>query len=135
MVTYGFGTTLDLPFDRAVERVKEALKVEGFGVLTEIDVQRTLREKLGQEMERYLILGACNPQLAHQALDREREIGLLLPCNVVVRGVEGGTWVGIADPQALLSVTGNPALDELAAEAKARLQRALDSLARARTEA
>ena len=135
MVTYGFGTMLDLPFDQAVERVKEALKVEGFGVLTEIDVQRTLREKLGQEMERYLILGACNPQLAHQALDREREIGLLLPCNVVVRGVEGGTWVGIADPQALLSVTGNPALDELAAEAKARLQRALDSLARARTEA
>jgi uncharacterized protein (DUF302 family) len=135
MVTYGFGTMLDLPFDQAVERVKEALKVEGFGVLTEIDVQRTLREKLGQEMERYLILGACNPQLAHQALDREREIGLLLPCNVVVRGVEGGTWVGIADPQALLSVTGNPALDELAAEAKARLQRALNSLARARTEA
>jgi len=131
MVTYGFGTMLDLPFDQAVERVKEALKVEGFGVLTEIDVQRTLREKLGQEMERYLILGACNPQLAHQALDREREIGLLLPCNVVVRGVEGGTWVGIADPQALLSVTGNPALDELAAEAKARLQRALASLARA----
>lgn len=135
MVTYGFGTMLDLPFDQAVERVKEALKVEGFGVLTEIDVQRTLREKLGQEMERYLILGACNPQLAHQALDREREIGLLLPCNVVVRGVEGGTWVGIADPQALLSVTGNPALDELAAEAKARLRRALDSLAGARTEA
>ena len=131
MVTYGFGTTLDLPFDRAVERVKEALKVEGFGVLTEIDVQRTLREKLGQEMERYLILGACNPQLAHQALDREREIGLLLPCNVVVREVEGGSWVGIADPQAMLSVSGNPALDDLAAEAKARLQRALDSLARA----
>jgi len=135
MVTYGFGTTLDLPFDRAVERVKEALKVEGFGVLTEIDVQRALREKLGQEMERYLILGACNPQLAHQALDREREIGLLLPCNVVVREVEGGSWVGIADPQAMLSVSGNPALDALAAEAKARLQRALDSLARARTEA
>ena len=131
MVTYGFGTMLDLPFDQAVERVKEALKVEGFGVLTEIDVQRTLREKLGQEMERYLILGACNPQLAHQALDREREIGLLLPCNVVVRDVEGGTWVGIADPQAMLSVSGNPALDDLAAEAKARLQRALDSLARA----
>ncbi|GBD16173.1 hypothetical protein HRbin26_01068 [bacterium HR26] len=131
MVTYGFGTTLDLPFDQAVERVKEALKVEGFGVLTEIDVQRTLREKLGQEMERYLILGACNPQLAHQALDREREIGLLLPCNVVVREVEGGSWVGIADPQAMLSVSGNPALDDLAAEAKARLQRALASLARA----
>lgn len=130
MVAYGFGAILDLPFDQAVERVKEALKGEGFGVLTEIDVQRTLREKLGQEMERYLILGACNPPLAHQALDREREIGLLLPCNVVVREVEGGTWVGIADPQAMLSVSGNPALDDLAAEAKARLQRALDSLAR-----
>lgn len=131
MVRYGFGTTLDLPFDHAVERVKEALKAEGFGVLTEIDVQRTLREKLGREMERYLILGACNPQLAHQALDRERELGLLLPCNVVVREVEGRSWVGIADPQAMLSVSGNPALDELAAEAKARLRRALDSLARA----
>lgn len=130
MVAYGFGAILDLPFDQAVERVKEALKGEGFGVLTEIDVQRTRREKLGQEMERYLILGACNPPLAHQALDREREIGLLLPCNVVVREVEGGTWVGIADPQAMLSVSGNPALDDLAAEAKARLQRALDSLAR-----
>ncbi len=134
MVTYGFGSITDLPFDRAVELVKEALKAEGFGVLTEIDVQRTLREKLGKEMERYLILGACNPQLAHQALDREREIGLLLPCNVVVREVEGGSWIGIADPQAMLSVCGNPALDELATEAKARLQRALGSLARARTE-
>ncbi|MCM8749699.1 DUF302 domain-containing protein [Thermomicrobiaceae bacterium CFH 74404] len=134
MVTYGFGTSIDLPFDRAVEQVQEALKAEGFGVLAEIDVQRTLREKLGKEMERYLILGACNPQLAHQALDREREIGLLLPCNVVVREVEGGSWIGIADPQAMLSVSGNPALDELATEAKARLQRALGSLARARTE-
>lgn len=135
MVTYGFGTTLQQPFDEVVERVKEALKTEGFGVLTEIDVQRTLREKLGESMERYLILGACNPQLAHRALDQEREIGLLLPCNVVVREVEQGTWVGIADPQAMMAVSGNPGLRELADEAKVRLQRALQTLVHVRAEA
>lgn len=135
MVSYGFSVTLDQPFDQVVERVREELKTEGFGVLTEIDVQRTLREKLGKEMERYVILGACNPHLAHQALDREREIGLLLPCNVVVREVDGRSWVGIADPQAMLSVSGNPALEELATEAKTRLQRVIDSLARQRAEA
>jgi uncharacterized protein (DUF302 family) len=130
VVKYGFGVTIDQPFDQVVERVRAELKAEGFGVLTEIDVQQTLREKLGKTMERYLILGACNPHLAHQALDHERELGLLLPCNVVVREVEAGTWVGIADPQAMLSISGNPGLAELATEARVRLLRVIDALAR-----
>ena len=87
---YGFGTTLRVPYDEVIPRVKEALKAEGFGVLIEIDMRQTLREKLGSKMEPYLILGACNPVLAHRALEVEPEIGLLLPCNVVVRAVEDG---------------------------------------------
>ncbi|MDW8059319.1 MAG: DUF302 domain-containing protein [Thermomicrobium sp.] len=125
---YGFGVDLERPFDEVLTRVQEALKTEGFGVLTSIDVKETLRQKLGLEMERYVILGACNPPLAHRALDTEREVGLLLPCNVVVREVDGKTRVEIADPKAMLGIVGNPALDELATEARARLQRALQAL-------
>ncbi|HEY7417201.1 MAG TPA: DUF302 domain-containing protein [Ktedonobacteraceae bacterium] len=125
---YGFGTTLQVPYEEALGRVKEALKVEGFGVLTEIDVRQILREKLGDEMNAYMILGACNPQLAHRALTEEPEIGLLLPCNVVVRA-EGATCrVDVADPQAMLGIVGNEHLDAIATEAKQRLQRALTSL-------
>ena len=120
---YGFGTTLHVSFDAAVALVREALKSEGFGVLTEIDVQRTLREKLGAEMEPYVILGACNPPLAHRALAEEREIGLLLPCNVVVREVEGGTRVDITDPKAMLGIVGNERVHVVAEEAGARLHR------------
>ncbi|WP_376794120.1 DUF302 domain-containing protein [Thermogemmatispora sp.] len=129
MATYGFGTTLALSCEQAIERVKEALKAEGFGVLTEIDVQRTLRDKLGLETAPYVILGACNPHLAHQALAIEPEIGLLLPCNVVVRSVANGCRVEIADPQAMLAVSGNERLEQIAQEARTRLQRALAALA------
>jgi uncharacterized protein (DUF302 family) len=127
---YGFGTTLQKPYQEVIPRVKEALKAEGFGVLTEIDVRQTLREKLGVEMEPYLILGACNPILARRALGIEPEIGLLLPCNVVVRVVEEGSRVEIADPQAMLGIVGNEHLDAIAAEAKEHLQRALSTLER-----
>jgi uncharacterized protein (DUF302 family) len=125
---YGFGRTLREPYEEVIPRVKEALKAEGFGVLTEIDVRQTLREKLGTEMEPYLILGTCNPVLAHRALEQEPEIGLLLPCNVVVRAVEGGCRVEIADPEAMLGIVGNDQLDIIAEEAKQRLLRVAASL-------
>lgn len=125
---YGFGATLDISYDEAITRIKEALKAEGFGVLTEIDVRQTLHDKIGEEMEPYIILGACNPKLAHRALTEEREIGMLLPCNVVVRSQQDGTRVEIADPQAMLGISTSHALKPVAAEARERLQRALDAL-------
>ncbi len=126
--TYGFGTSLQVSYEEAIPRVKEALKAEGFGVLTEIDVRRTLREKLGVEKEPYIILGACNPQLAHRALEQEPDIGLLLPCNVVVRAEGQGSRVDIADPQVMLGIVGNEQLNSVAEEAKQRLQRVVASL-------
>ncbi len=125
---YGFGTTLHVPYEEAIPRVKEALKAEGFGVLTEIDVRQTLRDKLGAEMEPYLILGACNPVLAHRALEQEPEIGLLLPCNVVIRAIGDGCRVEVADPKAMLGIVGNEQLNAIAEEAKQRLQRAVATL-------
>lgn len=127
-VTYGFGTNLNVSYEEAIPRVKEALKAEGFGVLTEIDVRQTLHEKLGAEMEPYLILGACNPQLAHRALEQEPDIGLLLPCNVVVRSLGQGSRVDVADPQEMLGMVGNEQLHPIAEEAKRRLQRVVASL-------
>lgn len=125
---YGFGADLTTPYEQAIPLVKDALKAEGFGVLTEIDVRATLREKLGATMEPYVILGACNPPLAHRALETDRDIGLLLPCNVVVRAVGEGSRVDVADPQAMLGIVKDPALDELAAEAKSRLKRVVAAL-------
>ncbi|GIE05485.1 ABC transporter [Paractinoplanes durhamensis] len=116
-------------FPETVARVRDALKDQGFGVLTEIDVQATLREKLGEQMEDYLILGACNPPLAHRALGIDREIGLLLPCNVVVRSDgPGTTLVQALDPQTMVQITGRPELKEVADDAAARLQAALATL-------
>jgi uncharacterized protein (DUF302 family) len=129
MVTsYGFGATLPIPYEEAVVRIKEALKAEGFGVLTEIDVRRTLQEQLHTEMEPYVILGACNPSLAHRALTQEPEVGLLLPCNVVVRAEDAHSRVDIVDPQVMLGIIDNAQLSSIAKEAKQRLQRALASL-------
>jgi uncharacterized protein (DUF302 family) len=125
---YGFGVTLPERYEQIIPRVKEALKSEQFGVLTEIDVRQTLQEKLGVETQPYLILGACNPQLAHRALEQEPDIGLLLPCNIVVRATSDGCRVEVADPEAMLGIVGNKQLDAIASEAKQRLQRALASL-------
>ena len=126
---YGMTVRTSAPFAETVTRVRDALKSQGFGVLTEIDVQATLLEKLGEEMEDYLILGACNPPLAHRALSTDRHIGLLLPCNVVVRTEDGQTRVEALNPQIMVTVAHEPELQPVADEAASRLRAALDSLA------
>jgi len=125
---YGITIRVAVPFAEAVPQVRDALRVQGFGVLTEIDVQATLRDKLGADMEPYLILGACNPPLAHRALSADRRIGLLLPCNVVVRAEAGQTVIAALDPQAMVAVAGEAPLQPVANEAAARLRAALASL-------
>ena len=125
---YGMTIRLRQPFAEAVEQVRAALKEQGFGVLTEIDVRATLHEKLGETMEDYLLLGACNPPLAHRALEVDRRIGLLLPCNVVVRSEGGDTLVEALDPQVMATVSEQPDLEPVADDAAARLTAALESL-------
>ncbi len=120
---------LEAPFTEAVERVRAALREQGFGVLTEVDMRATMREKLGAEIEDYVILGACNPPLARRALDVDRRIGLLLPCNVTVRTDAGGTLVEALDPQVMVTATGEAGFGPVAAEAGTRLRAALDALA------
>lgn len=127
-MTYDRTVRLDRDFAAAVKAVREALAEQGFGVLTEIDVTATLKAKLGQDMEDYLILGACNPALAHRALEADRGIGLLLPCNVVVRSDGASTVVQALDPGTMVTLTGLPALEPVAAEATRRLDAALSSL-------
>ena len=118
---YPLKATTDLPFDVAVERVRDELKTEGFGILCEIDVQATLREKLGVEEEPYLILGACNPPLAHKALLAEPDLGTLLPCNVVVYRRDGQTHISAIDAERMLSLVGNDDVAPVAAEVRAKL--------------
>jgi uncharacterized protein (DUF302 family) len=132
MTRYGIGATVNLPYEVAVERTREALSKEGFGVLTEIDVTATLKKKLDVDVAPYVILGACNPTLAHRALTAERDIGLLLPCNVVVYATDdpARTVVAAMDPLEALSLTGNDAVRPVAEEARARLARAIESLER-----
>lgn len=121
---YGQHITISGPFAFAVEKVTAALRNEGFGVLSDIDIQKAMKEKLGVEMPAYRILGACNPPLAHRALQVEPEIGLLLPCNVTVReGEDGKVMVGFLDPQMMVQMTSNPAVADVADEAGARLRR------------
>jgi len=125
---YGITVRTDAPFDRTVAQVRDALARQGFGVLTEIDVRATLRAKLGADMEDYLILGACNPPLAHRALAEDRQIGLLLPCNVVVRAADGQTIVEALDPITMAVITGREGLRPVAEEAAERLRAALASI-------
>jgi uncharacterized protein (DUF302 family) len=127
-VKYSETILLELPYVQAVEQVREALAEQGFGVLTEIDVRATLRDKLGEEMEDYLILGACNPELAHRALGVDRSLGLLLPCNVVIRSVDDGTLVEFLDPQVMVAVPERDELSPVAEDAGRRLAAARAAL-------
>lgn len=127
---YGFTTTVPGTFDEVVNRVTIELKKEGFGVLTEIDVQSTLKAKLGVDRLPYKILGACNPELAHRALEAEPDVGLLLPCNVIVRALESGdNVVGFMDPASVLGLVARDELKPLGEEVLARLERVRDALA------
>jgi uncharacterized protein (DUF302 family) len=129
--SYRFGATLALPYEQALERTRAALKDQGFGVLTEIDVKQTMKAKLDVDFRSYVILGVCNPPLAHRALTADLGIGLLLPCNVVIYDNGDGTsTVEAMDPEAALGIVGpNPVLLEVAREARARLRQTLDALA------
>ncbi len=125
---------LPISFEQAVEHTKKALQVEGFGVLTEIDVKETLRKKLDADFRKYVILGACNPPLAHRAFQTELEIGLLLPCNVIVYEEDTGSVVSIMDPALMSKWLDNPAMISLAAEARAKLERVITALQQASVE-
>jgi uncharacterized protein (DUF302 family) len=128
---YGFSKTVDVPYAEAVEKVQAALKAEGFGVLSEIDIKEKLKEKLGVDFRRYIILGACNPPLAYKTLQEEINIGLLLPCNVIVYDADerGKSVVAAIDAKAMLSVVGsNPTLDAVATEVNEKLKRVVGQL-------
>jgi uncharacterized protein (DUF302 family) len=129
MTTYGFRRQVDAPFEQAVETVTARLKDQGFGVLTRIDVTEKFREKLGIDFPKYVILGACNPASAHRALLAEEDIGLLLPCNVVVYEKDGRTVVAVIKPTVAMQMVDNPALKELAEAIEAKLQNVIESIA------
>ena len=129
MSQYVFGKTVSLPFDAAVRRITEELAKVGFGVLTEIDVQATMKKKLGQEMPPYRILGACNPQFASRAIALEPQMGALLPCNVVVRQDDAGVvHVELMDPNAVLTLVDHPDIGPMATEVRGRLEQALAAI-------
>lgn len=127
-MTYGFGKKTAYGFQQAIDRVTEELKKEGFGVLTTIDVQDTLKKKLSVDFRRYVILGACNPPFAHQALSADEEIGLLLPCNVIVYEKEGSTFVRVFDPMTMVRIVENETVTTIAKEVEARLRRVVAAL-------
>jgi uncharacterized protein (DUF302 family) len=129
-MTYTIATSVDRPFDEVLQAAREALQEQGFGILTEIDLADTLRTKIGAEIPPQVILGACRPPLAHAATQAEPSVGVLLPCNVVVRaGEDGHTLVEAMDPDAMVTMTHNEGLAEVAAEARQRITTALESLA------
>lgn len=128
MSQYGFTKELTLSFDEAVDKVRSVLADEGFGILTEIDVQATMKKKLDKDMEEYLILGACNPPLASKAIDTEFEIGLLLPCNVIVYRKDNAMFASVLLPTVALDIAGNPQLEPLAQEAEKKLKHAFSNL-------
>lgn len=128
-VPFGFGKTVDLEFDEAIAKVSTELQAEGFGLMSDIDVAAKMKEKLDKEMPRYRILGACNPPLADKAITAIPDIGLLLPCNVVVReNKDGKVVVGFMDPEAVLSLVGDPRVEPLAMEVGSRLRRVMNAL-------
>ena len=122
------GKLVAAPYERVVARVREALKAEGFGIVTEMDVQATMKEKLGLDMRPYVILGACNPVFASQVLAADPELGLLLPCNVLVYETDEGTRVSAVDPEMMLQMAGSPPVAAIAADVKERLGRAVQSV-------
>ncbi len=125
---YGFSKTVDLPYEKAIERITEELKKEGFGVLTEIDVKETLKKKLNVDFKKYKILGACNPPIAHKALLAEEELGLLLPCNVIVYEKEGKSVVSVFNPLIMTQIIEKEGFGEIAEEVRSKLTRALDAV-------
>ena len=127
-LNYGYGRILDQPFDVALQRTRESLKSEGFGVLCEIDIKEKLKEKLGVEFPNYVILGACNPPLAYHALQEEINLGLLLPCNVVVYEKDGKSFVAAINASRMLSIVGNAALEGTAGQVNEKLERVINNL-------
>ncbi len=126
---YSFGGETELSFDEAVNKVTESMKEQGFGILTEIDAKKVLKEKLGLDRKPYKILGACNPQFAHKAIEMEPEIGTLLPCNVLVYEKDDGTVVVSAmNPEAALKLVGNPNIEDIAKQVRTRIEKALEEL-------
>jgi uncharacterized protein (DUF302 family) len=129
MSTYGISTKVNLPYEQALAKTRDALKAEGFGVITEIDVRKTVKEKLGEEFHPYIILGACNPPMAHKAISTEPEIGLLMPCNVCVWDNEDGTsTVAAVDVSAMFQFVQNPALTDVAEMVNGKLRRVIESV-------
>lgn len=127
-MSYGFSKTVELTYEKAIEKVTEELKKEGFGVLTTIDVKETLKKKLNVDFSKYIILGACNPPFSYQALQAEEQVGLLLPCNVIVYEKEGKTVVAAFDPMSMMKVLDNKAMESVAAQVKKKLERVIQAI-------
>ena len=127
-MNYGISKTVNLSYDQAIAKVTEALQKEGFGVLTTIDVKETLKKKLDVDFKRYVILGACNPHFAHQTLQLEENIGLLLPCNVIVYEKDDATVVAAFNPMSMMQLIGNRSIEKIAKDVEARLKRAIDAV-------